>query len=155
MDGSVQPYALTLPEGVEPRAAKRFPLHVKLHGRAAQMNEVNFIQRHDGKPLPEGQDWVQLDVFGRTNNAYRWSGETDVFEALSDVGRTVRVDSRRTTLWGFSMGGGRRVASRPASSVAVVVGRSRRRVRRLLQVPKADGATSAPPAQVAADLRFH
>lgn len=105
VDGSVQPYALTLPEGINPRSGDRWPLHVKLHGRAGTMNEVNFIHRHDGQPLPKEQTWVQLDVFGRTNNAYRWSGENDVFEAMADLNRSVRVDRRRITLWGFSMGG--------------------------------------------------
>ncbi|MCA9114709.1 MAG: prolyl oligopeptidase family serine peptidase, partial [Planctomycetaceae bacterium] len=105
VDGSVQPYALTVPEGVESRSAKRWPLHVNLHGRGSTLNEVSFIARNDARPLPEGQDWVQLDVFGRTNNAYRWAGETDVFEAIRDVNRTVRIDSRRIVLRGFSMGG--------------------------------------------------
>ena len=53
VDGSVQPYAITLPDGVDPKASKRWPLHVVLHGRADQMNEVNFIHRMDGKPLPD------------------------------------------------------------------------------------------------------
>jgi S-formylglutathione hydrolase FrmB len=105
VDGSVQPYALTLPKGINPRSGQRWPLHVKLHGRAGTMNEVNFISRHERKSLPKEQTWVQLDVFGRTNNAYRWAGETDVFEAMADLNRTVRIDSRRITLWGFSMGG--------------------------------------------------
>lgn len=105
VDGSLQPYALTLPAGIEPGAPKRWPLHVKLHGRGGTLNEVSFIKSHAGKPLPDGQDWVQLDVFGRVNNAYRWAGETDVFEALADVKRRVRIDERRVTLWGFSMGG--------------------------------------------------
>ena len=105
VDGSVQPYALTIPEGVERRSPKRWPLHVNLHGRGSTLNEVSFIARHDGKALPDGQDWVQLDVFGRTNNAYRFAGETDVFEALRDVNRTVRMDERRVVLRGFSMGG--------------------------------------------------
>ena len=105
VDGSLQPYALTLPEGIEPRSPKRWPLHVKLHGRGGTLNEVSFIAAHDGKPLKEGQDWIQLDVFGRVNNAYRWAGETDVFEALADVKRRFRIDESRITLWGFSMGG--------------------------------------------------
>lgn len=105
VDGSLQPYALTLPAEVDPRAAKRWPLHVKLHGRGGTLNEVSFIRSHDGKPLPEGQDWIQLDVFGRVNNAYRWAGETDVFEAVADVKRRFRIDEQRITLWGFSMGG--------------------------------------------------
>jgi hypothetical protein len=105
VDGSVQPYAVSVPDGVDPSASDRWPLHVVLHGRGATLNEVNFISRHDGKPLEEGQTWIQLDVFGRTNNAYRWAGEADVFEALNDVKRRYRIDDRRITLWGFSMGG--------------------------------------------------
>ncbi len=105
VDGSVQPYALTLPEGVDPKSGTRWPLYVVLHGRAANMNEVNFITRHEGKPLPEDQTWIQLDVFGRTNNAYRFAGETDVFEAMADVMRRYPIDDKRITLWGFSMGG--------------------------------------------------
>ncbi len=105
IDGSVQPYALTLPEGINPRSGERWPLHLKLHGRADKMNEVNFISRHEGKPLPKSQNWIQLDVYGRGNNAYRWAGETDVFEALADVRRRFRIDDNRVTLHGFSMGG--------------------------------------------------
>ena len=110
VDGSVQPYALTLPAGVNPNEGRRWPLHVVLHGRADQMNEVNFIHRMDGKPLkveagqPE-QNWIQLDVYGRGNNAYRFAGETDVFEAMDDVKRRFRIDEDRVTLHGFSMGG--------------------------------------------------
>jgi len=105
VDGSVQPYALTLPTNIKPKSVKRYPLHVKLHGRGRTLNEVSFIHRHDGKPLPDGQTWVQLDVFGRTNNAYRWSGETDVFEAMDNLRRTARIDEQRIVLTGFSMGG--------------------------------------------------
>ena len=110
VDGSVQPYVVTLPEGVDPKEGRRWPLHVVLHGRADQMNEVNFIYRMDGKPLPKKdgqpeQNWIQLDVYGRGNNAYRWAGETDVFEAMADVKRRFRIDEDRITLHGFSMGG--------------------------------------------------
>jgi len=110
VDGSVQPYAITLPDGVNPKEARRWPLHVVLHGRADQMNEVNFIHRMDGKPLSRKEDqpqqtWIQLDVYGRGNNAYRWAGETDVFEAMADVKQRFRIDEDRITLHGFSMGG--------------------------------------------------
>lgn len=105
VDDSVQPYAVSLPAGINPKSGDRWALHVKLHGRANDMNEVNFIHRHEGKPLAEGQNWIQLDVYGRGNNAYRWAGETDVFEAMSDVRRRFRIDDNRITLHGFSMGG--------------------------------------------------
>ena len=105
VDGSVQPYALSLPAGFDPESRERMPLHVVLHGRGSTLNEVSFIARHDGKRAPESQTWIQLDVFGRVNNAYRWAGETDVFEAIADVARRYRIDEKRITLWGFSMGG--------------------------------------------------
>ncbi|MCA9053789.1 MAG: prolyl oligopeptidase family serine peptidase [Planctomycetaceae bacterium] len=105
VDGSLQPYAVSLPEDYDLKAAKRYPLHVVMHGRGKTLNEVSFIKQHDGKPPADGQTWIQLDVFGRTNNAYRWAGETDVFEAMEDVHRRYKIDRRRVTLWGFSMGG--------------------------------------------------
>ncbi|MDA0587176.1 MAG: prolyl oligopeptidase family serine peptidase [Planctomycetota bacterium] len=106
VDGSVQPYAVSLPEGfADAERTHRWPLHVKLHGRGGTRNEVRFFAEHSGQKPVEGQNWIQLDVFGRTDNAYRWSGETDVFEAIADVRRGYRIDDRRVTLWGFSMGG--------------------------------------------------
>lgn len=106
VDGSTQPYALSLPAGFgEVKSGFRFPLHVKLHGRGGTRNEVRFFNEHQNREPQAGQDWIQLDVFGRTDNAYRWSGETDVFEAMTDVSRRYRIDSKRITLWGFSMGG--------------------------------------------------
>ena len=105
VDGSVQPYAVTLPDDYGAEPDKRWPVHLVLHGRGDTLNEVSFIHQHDGKPLKEPIGWIQLDVFGRTNNAYRWSGETDVFEALKALSRLYRIDEQRVTLWGFSMGG--------------------------------------------------
>jgi dienelactone hydrolase len=105
VDGSVQPYALTLPAQFDRKSPERWPLHVVLHGRGNTLNEVSFIAQHDGKAAPGGQTWIQLDVFGRTNNAYRWAGETDVFEAIDDVKRDIPIDEQRITLRGFSMGG--------------------------------------------------
>jgi hypothetical protein len=83
-------------------------LDVVLHGRDATISEVRFLDRHDGKPTPEGpehQGKITLHVFGRGNNAYRWAGETDVFEAIDAVKRNYPVDDRRVVLRGFSMGG--------------------------------------------------
>jgi len=107
VDGSLQPYAVSLPEGFDPnpKSAKRWPLHLVLHGRGGTLNEVSFIRSHDDKPPTKEQDWIQVDVFGRINNAYRWAGETDIFEALEDAGKRFKIDESRITLHGFSMGG--------------------------------------------------
>lgn len=105
VDGTHQPYALTLPANYEPRGAKRYPLYVELHGRGDNLTELVFTAQHEGKPAGADQSWIQLDVYGRANNAYRYAGEADVFEALGDVIRRYRIDEKRIVLWGFSMGG--------------------------------------------------
>ena len=103
VDGSVQPYAVAVPESYT--GAERTRLDVVLHGRGATLNEVSFFAAHDGKPAPADEPGLVLHVFGRTNNAYRWAGEADVFEAIAAVKRNYRVDERRVVLRGFSMGG--------------------------------------------------
>ena len=105
VDGSVQPFAIRLPHGYDPKPPKRWPLHVELHGRGDTLNEVSFIHAHEGKTPKEDLEYIQLDVFGRTNNAYRWAGEADVLEALAATKRLFRIDDRRVTVRGFSMGG--------------------------------------------------
>ncbi len=104
IDDSVQPYAISIPAGYDGRKATR--LDVVLHGRAMKQNEVNFIAKRDGAtPVAPELDHLQLDVFGRGNNAFRWAGETDVFEAIASVCRRYRIDRRQIVLRGFSMGG--------------------------------------------------
>lgn len=104
VDGSVQPYAVIVPE-VSGDRSHRLRLDVVLHGRNAQLNEVRFIADFEGRPIVEDTGGLVLHVFGRTNNAYRWAGETDVFEAIAAVKRAYPVDDRRIVLRGFSMGG--------------------------------------------------
>jgi hypothetical protein len=103
VDRSVQPYALILPKGYDAERPSR--LDVVLHGRGATLTEVSFIRTHDRKPAPPDQNGLVLHVFGRTNNAYRWAGEADVFEAIEAVKRRYSVDTNRIVLRGFSMGG--------------------------------------------------
>ena len=50
-------------------------------------------------------DFLQIEVFGRTNVAYRWAGETDAFECVEAARKNYAVDENRITLRGFSMGG--------------------------------------------------
>src|SRR5581483_4989607 len=80
VDGSVQPFAVYVPPGYNGQGPTR--LDVILHGRDARLSEVRFLEAHEGKPYPEGETGLILHVFGRGNNAYRWAGETDVFEAI-------------------------------------------------------------------------
>ncbi len=113
VDGSVQPYAVTLPADYGKIKQKAYRTDVVLHGRDKSLTEVSFLHRHRGdRPAPKEQDWVQIDIFGRGNNAYRWAGEADVFEAVDSflamerqLGRGTLYDPSRVVLRGFSMGG--------------------------------------------------
>ncbi len=108
MDGSVQPYAITLPEGYD--AARPARLYVWMHGRQNNTTESEFIFSQQtfrpGNPPVADQGQIQLDLFGRINSAgWHWAGEADVFEAIQAVEKRFRIDQRRILLRGFSMGG--------------------------------------------------
>jgi dienelactone hydrolase len=113
LDGSVQPYAVTFPAGYGKDRHKKWRLDVVLHGRDTSLTEVSFLYRHRGDhPAPREQDWVQIDIFGRGNNGYRWAGEVDVLEAVDNflaverqLNRAQLLDPARVVLRGFSMGG--------------------------------------------------
>lgn len=113
IDASVQPYAVTLPVGYGKDPSRKWRLDVVLHGRDPTLTEVKFLHRFNGdQPAPKDQAFVQVDVYGRGNNAYRWAGETDVFETLDALfqserifGREQHLDPSRVVLRGFSMGG--------------------------------------------------
>jgi fermentation-respiration switch protein FrsA (DUF1100 family) len=104
VDGSVQPYLVVVPEAYDPARPAR--LDVVLHGRGATRTEVSFLaQAENPKFKITYPDRLELHVFGRTDNSYRWAGETDVFEALAATRARFNIDPARITLRGFSMGG--------------------------------------------------
>jgi hypothetical protein len=112
IDDSIQPYAALLPPDYGKDPKKEWRLDVVLHGRDSALTEAKFIATHQGT-APKELDFIQLEVYGRGNNAYRWAGETDVFEAISAVGYKLTgakfggsiLDPNRMILRGFSMGG--------------------------------------------------
>lgn len=108
LDGSVQPYGVTVPESYD--GSKPVRLYVWLHGRNQTLSESSFLFTF---PKPNtsityrtadvGQ--ITLDCYGRWNNANHWAGEVDVFEAIADVKRRYKIDPDRIILRGFSLGG--------------------------------------------------
>jgi dienelactone hydrolase len=107
VDDSVQPYWATVPASYNSGRPGR--MDVLLKGTNRRMVEVQFLSQtkitNDApQPVPP-PDFLQIEALGRTNNAYRWAGETDVFEALEAAKRHYAVDENRITLRGFSMGG--------------------------------------------------
>src|SRR5204863_10150600 len=111
--GTAQPYGVTYPLDYGKDPKRKWRVDVVLHGRGSTLTEISFLNTHNGsKKVPAEQDWVQIDIFGRGNNAYRWAGESDVLEVVQaflegekSAGRGNLPDDRRMVLRGFSMGG--------------------------------------------------
>ena len=109
VDRSIQPYSVRFPKEYD-QTKTPWPVEVVLHGRNDGLTEALFLVQHEAsKPVHEKA--VILEVFGRGNNAYRFAGETDVFEAFEDLFRrenaegAIKLDINRVLLRGFSMGG--------------------------------------------------
>jgi dienelactone hydrolase len=113
IDGSVQPYAVTLPADYGKAPTKKWRLDVVLHGRDKALTEVSFLNAHStDNPAPKDLNHIEIAIYGRGNNAYRWAGETDVNEVIDSfleverfLSRGVLIDPARFVLRGFSMGG--------------------------------------------------
>jgi dienelactone hydrolase len=114
VDGTAQPYLVSYPLEFgkatdKDRSKKVWRTDVVLHGRDGSFTEVAYLRR-DGKKADN--QFIQIDIVGRGNNAYRWAGETDVLEAVrhffdgdQKTDRLQRIDPTRIVLRGFSMGG--------------------------------------------------
>jgi predicted esterase len=91
--------------------SKPTPLYIYLHGRGDTDLGLGWI---GGQTRPangevaggdRGPSYIQLQVFGRANNSFRYAGEDDVLQALATVRKNYNIDPDRIVLAGFSMGG--------------------------------------------------
>ena len=107
IDGSFQPYGLTIPASYDGTRPMR--LDIWLHGTAMQMNEVRFLQQqagpHAGTSFPEPADYIQLEPLARMNHSYKFYAETDVYEAIAAARKHYNIDAERIVIRGHSMGG--------------------------------------------------
>ena len=108
VDGSVQPYAVTLPSNYDPNKPTR--LYVWLHGRQNNTTESEFLfAQHTlrpGNPPVADLGQIQVDLFGRINGeGWHFGGEADVFEGIAAMQHRFKIDDKRIILRGFSQGG--------------------------------------------------
>ncbi len=106
IDGSVQPYGLKVPVSYLTGDDKPRRLDFWLHGRGDTLNEIAFIDgqsRAGGTFLPD--DAFVLDPYGRFMNAFKFAGETDVWEGLDHAAKHYPIDRNKLAMRGFSMGG--------------------------------------------------
>src|SRR5436190_69798 len=107
IDDSIQPYGLVVPPSFANNPKHPHRLDVWLHGRDNMLTALKFLndrQRSYGEFTPA--DTFVLHPYGRYCNAFKFAGETDVFEAINHVRRYYPIDDTRISIRGFSMGGG-------------------------------------------------
>ncbi len=106
IDGSVQPYGLKVPVTYLTGDDKPHRLDFWLHGRGDTLNEIAFIE---GQQRPTSQfladDSFVLEPYGRFMNAFKFAGETDVWEGLDHAAKHYPIDRNKLAMRGFSMGG--------------------------------------------------
>jgi dienelactone hydrolase len=109
IDGSAQPYLLTMPDNYDPAAKRQYRLDIFMHGRDDTVLEQQFMAKsltgYTSKPFAAGSDRFMLQPYGRYTNASRFAGETDGFEAIDSVKSVYAIDPNRVVMAGFSMGG--------------------------------------------------
>ena len=106
IDDSVQPYGVVIPEGFDDQEQAPSRLDIWLHGRGDTKTEIPFLTERMtkvGQYSPAAT--VVLHPFGRHCNAFKFAGETDVYEALDHVCGLIPVDDDQVSIRGFSMGG--------------------------------------------------
>lgn len=109
LDGSAQPYILTMPDAYDASAAGRYRLDVFMHGRDDTVLEQQFMTKsttgYASKPFAAGRDRFMVQPYGRYTNASRIAGEIDGLEAIASVKKAYPIDENRIVMAGFSMGG--------------------------------------------------
>ncbi len=109
IDGSAQPYLLTMPENYDPGTKREYRLDIFMHGRDDTVLEQQFMAKslagYASKPFAAGPDRFLLQPYGRYTNASRFAGETDGLEAIASVQKNYPIDANRIVMAGFSMGG--------------------------------------------------
>lgn len=105
VDGTAQPYALTIPSNYDP--ARPIALYVYLHGRSQYNPDTGWtwVGGNDRERGAREGNYIRVNAFGRGNNSFRWAGETDVMEVIASVRKRYNIDPDRILLAGFSMGG--------------------------------------------------
>lgn len=96
VDGTIQPYSLTIPKAYDPSVG--WPLIVNLHGHG-------WFRPFQGHPAPAYEGAFGLAAAGRGATDFRELGEISVLRSIAEVKRDFSIDDDRVYIRGGSMGG--------------------------------------------------
>jgi hypothetical protein len=106
-DGEVSFSWLKLPADWNPD--KVYPLYIELHGFWNVANDpieyLTYPFRQDASDNFAFEDGYLLSPWGRGNLWYQGISETDIWECMASLEKTVKIDPSRKFLCGHSMGG--------------------------------------------------
>ena len=106
IDGSIQPYAVYVPESYQPQGTKKYRCDLWYHGRGETLSETSFIaQRMRNQGAVASTSHFMVHPYGRYSNANKFAGEIDTLEVLNHLKQEYRIDDDRIAVRGFSMGG--------------------------------------------------
>lgn len=106
IDGSVQPYAVYVPEDYQFDGTEDYRCDLWYHGRGETLSETNFIaQRLRNQGAVSSTTHFMVHPYGRYSNANKFAGEIDTLEVLEHLKQEYRIDDDRIAVRGFSMGG--------------------------------------------------
>jgi hypothetical protein len=101
--GRLQPYAIYVPAGPEPKGG--YGMTLLLHSLASVYNQYSD-SRNQSQFGERGPGSIVITPEGRGPDAWYWGhGGADTFEVWADVARRYHLDPRWTSIAGYSMGG--------------------------------------------------
>ncbi len=103
IDGSLQPYDIMLPNGIEPD--QLYGLWVNLHGYEVDIRKYGNLLWADDDPSLDDLKLIRAAVYGRRNRYYLGAGEQDVMDVIQHIIDHYPIDENRVFLAGASMGG--------------------------------------------------
>lgn len=134
-------YLLSLPEGYDANAEKKWPLMVFLHGSGERGNTLSRVAKHGPpKRVAEGESFPFVLVSPQCPQDSWWS-EEPILELITYIESKYHIDSDRIYLTGLSMGGygtwdlAARAPDRFAAIVPICGGGIPYRMRRLVHMP--------------------
>ena len=114
IDGSTQPFSLHVPTNMNWKKPVRLDVVLDGSRNPRALSFAVYLSRFSGflpleklptPAIPDEPDYIQMTPMARVENAYRFAGETDVFEAIEATCRNFPIDRDRIVLRGMSAGG--------------------------------------------------